>query len=174
MSVHEQTKSSQFFHSPMRTPSHHQKGAVLFISMVMLLVLFLFVGTMLTGVRSEFLVQRNLQVREEMESAGMEAVETIANSQAAYLSSVAGTSVPINMTVNGYTVRLSAVECYGTSSLAYSAFSTVASENTYFDVTATVSDAGLFATGSVQITHGFRIRMPAGSCTVFTTKSPET
>ncbi len=164
----------------MKTLKHKvskvQQGAVLFVSMVMLLVLSLFVATMVSGVGSEFMAQRNLQTREEMERAGLEAIEVVANAQTQFNNATnsPSTATATTVAINNYNVTVSAPVCYGSGTLSYSALSSVSSEDTYFDLTATVTDTGTFSSTQVQVTQGFRIRMPAGSCNTYATKSPNT
>jgi hypothetical protein len=144
------------------TLPRRQDGVVLFVAVVMLLVFTLFALAMINMSGSEFKSLHNQQIREEMERAGVEAIETVVNTQQFFNEAAEKKAVKKTVSINGYSVELSPPSCYGTHSLKYSVLSNVASNEVMWEITATVTDPQTKST--VQVVEGIRLRMGADSC----------
>jgi Tfp pilus assembly protein PilX len=137
-----------------------QRGAVLVISLVLLIVLTLFVISSTRIATGNLRIVGNLQAQQNVENVAQQALEQVLSDIAPFYaptSSVAVTA-PSAMTVavgNRNCVR-------ATPASGYSAVSGVSPEDTFWDVPITVNDS---ITGAATTTaQGVRIRLPAGNC----------
>ena len=137
-----------------------ERGAVLVISLLLLVVLTLFVisSTWITSGNAR--IVGNLQSRQQVESVSQEALEQVLSGIAPFYSPTAPVTVaaPAGMSVTvGNRTCVRAGPAPG-----YSAVSGVSPEDTFWDVPITVTDA---ITGAATATaQGVRIRLPAGNC----------
>jgi Tfp pilus assembly protein PilX len=137
-----------------------ERGAVLIISLLLLIVLTLFVISSTRITTGNARIVGNLQSRQQAESVSQQALEQVLSDIAPFYSPAAPVAVtaPAGMAVtvgNRTCVR-------ATPAQGYSAVSGVSPEDTFWDVPITVSDA---ATGAATATaQGVRIRLPAGNC----------
>jgi Tfp pilus assembly protein PilX len=137
-----------------------ERGAVLIVSLILLIVLTLFVlsSTKITSGNSR--IVGNLQSRQQVESISQEALEQVLSGVTPFYSPTA----PVTITApTGMTVSVGNRTCArATPARGYSAVSGVSPEDTFWDVPITVTDS---ITGAATATaQGVRIRLPAGNC----------
>ena len=138
--------------------SHHQRGAVLLISLVMLVVLTLFVLSSINLSSADLRIVGNLQSKRTMSHSAQQAIEQVISSIANF-----DTPVPQTITVNGIPVSVAAAGCLGTTTATgYSAVSNITLYDTNWSLTATATDPITGATATV--TQGVRIRMSTNYC----------
>jgi Tfp pilus assembly protein PilX len=137
-----------------------QRGAVLVVSLVLLVVLTLFVVSSTQIAGGNLRIVGNMQAKQNVELIAQQALEQVISSIAPFYTPTSTVTVtqPTGMTVtvgNRTCVR-------ATPAKGYSAVSGVSPEDTFWDVPITVADA---ATGASTATaQGVRIRLPAGNC----------
>jgi Tfp pilus assembly protein PilX len=137
---------------------HHQRGAVLFVSLIMLVMITLFVVSSINLSSADLRIIGNLQSKRAMNQSAQQAIEQV-------ISSIANFDgpVPQTITVNGIPVSVSAAGCLGTTTATgYSAVSNITVYDTNWSLTATATDPVTGATATV--TQGVRIRMPTNYC----------
>jgi Tfp pilus assembly protein PilX len=140
--------------------SKGQRGAVLAISLVLLVVLTLFVISSTRIATGSLRIVGNLQARQQVESISQEALEQVLSGVVPFYSPTAPVSVtaPDGMTVSvGNRACIRAIPATG-----YSAVSGVSPEDTFWNVPVTVTDVTTGA--STETAQGVRIRLPAGNC----------
>jgi Tfp pilus assembly protein PilX len=137
-----------------------QRGAVLIMSLVLLVVLTLFVLSSTRIATGNLRIVGNLQAQQNVENVAQQALEQVLSKIAPFYSPTSPVTVtaPAAMTVtvgNRSCVR-------ATPASGYSAVSGVSPEDTFWDVPITVNDS---ITGAATTTaQGVRIRLPAGNC----------
>ncbi|MPZ46742.1 MAG: hypothetical protein GEV05_25835 [Betaproteobacteria bacterium] len=137
-----------------------QRGSVLTISLVLLVVLTMFVISSTRIATGNLRIVGNLQAQQNVENVAQRALEQVLSEIAPFYSPTSPVAVaaPSGMTVavgNRNCVR--AIPASG-----YSAVSGVSPEDTFWDVPITVNDS---ITGAATMTaQGVRIRLPAGNC----------
>ena len=137
---------------------HHQRGAVLITSLIMLVVLTLFVVSSINLSSADLRIVGNLQSKRTMSNSAQQAIEQVISSSVNF-----DAPVPQSVTVNGIAVAMSAPACLGTSpATGYSAVSNITIHDTNWSLTATATDPTTGATASV--TQGVRIRLPTNFC----------
>ncbi len=147
---------------------HKQAGVVLVVAMVLLIMITLFAITAIRSSTSELQIVGNAQVRKELAAAAQEGIENRINSVSDFNNVIAG--VPLSaasypLQGGRYGVEVSAPRCLKAvatlgNSLVNAGVS--ASDTTYWEVDATVTDNNTGAT--MQTTQGLKMRMPANSC----------
>ena len=142
----------------MRPLRRRQQGSVLVTCLVMLVVITMFGLSSVNSSVINLQVIGNSQSLKSLEASAMQAMEQVIGSLASFQAPAAQT-----VTVNNYSVAITAATCLGSAPAAgYSALSTVSPEETYWELQGTATDP---ATGaSVQMSQGVRIRLNAGSC----------
>lgn len=137
---------------------NHQRGAVLFMSLIMLVILTLFVVSSINLSSADLRIVGNLQSKRIMSHSAQQAIEQVISSSAAF-----DAPVPQTVTVNGFPVSISSAACLGTSpATGYSAVSNITIHDTNWSLAATVTDPVTGATATV--TQGVRIRLPTNYC----------
>ena len=137
---------------------HHQRGAVLIMSLVMLVLLTLFVVSSINLSSADLRIVGNLQSKRTMSNSAQQAIEQVISSSADF-----DAPAPLTVVVNGIPVALSAAACLGTSpATGYSAVSNITLHDTNWSLTATATDPTTGATATV--TQGVRIRLPTNYC----------
>jgi Tfp pilus assembly protein PilX len=137
-----------------------QRGAVLVISLVLLVVLSLFVisSTQIAG--DNLRIVGNMQSKQNVELIAQQALEQVISSIAPFYAPTSTITIvpPVGMAVtvgNRTCVR-------ATPAKGYSAVSGVSPDDTFWDVPITVTDT---VNGAPTATaQGVRIRLPAGNC----------
>jgi Tfp pilus assembly protein PilX len=141
----------------MMTPKR-QRGAVLLVSLIILMIITLFVMSSANMSTSDLRTVGNFQSKLAISQDAQQAIETV-------LSSVTSFTSPAvrNFTINGVAVVTSAPACLGTSIAAgYTAVNNITLYDTNWSVTATATDPITGATAT--ITQGVRIRLPDSTC----------
>lgn len=145
----------------MNTSVRRQRGSVLFVSLVMLIMLTLVVVNSINISGVNLKIVGNMQHRAATEAAAQRAVEQVLSSATNFYAPTQAVAVtaPAGMTV---TVGNRTCLAYGPAP-GYSAISGMSPEDTQWDVRVTVADG---VTGAATtMSQGVRIRMLAGSCT---------
>jgi Tfp pilus assembly protein PilX len=137
-----------------------QRGATLLISLIMLVVLTLFAvsGFNLSSVNLR--IAGNFQEQRTMEAVALQAIERVISTPAPFNV----TPTPQTMTINGYTVNVSAPQCnYFAAAKGYTKkVGELVPEDTDWEIRATVNDPASGA--QATIVQGVRIRLLAGNC----------
>ena len=137
-----------------------QRGAVLVVSLVLLVVLSLFVisSTQIAG--GNLRIVGNMQSKQNVELIAQQALEQVISSIAPFYAPTSTVTVaaPVGMAVtvgNRTCVR-------ATPAKGYSAVSGVSPDDTFWDVPITVTDT--VSGASTATAQGVRTRLPAGNC----------
>ena len=138
-----------------------QHGAVLIVSLVMLVVLTLFVLSSTRIATGNLRIVGNFQAKQNVEAQAQAVIEQVLSGIAPFYtptSSVAITGVP-----TGMTATIGARSCVKSAPASgYSAVNPFSPQDTYWNVPVTITDS---ITGTTStITQGVRIRLPAGNC----------
>lgn len=157
-----------------------QRGVTLLISLIMLVVLTLFAVSMIRLSNTNVLIVGNLQTQRALEAVANQAIETDLNSANFYndqingtgcwassaASAVVGSSTCFSgANTNGYTVTLYKPKClYTQKSTGYSAISTVAPDDDFFEVTAVATDPTTGTQATVTVVQGIKVTLPTGNC----------
>lgn len=163
-----------------------QEGAVLIISLIMLVALTIGVMAMVNLSSSQFQVINNMGQQKALEAAAREGIEIAMNQQELFSKKVmAGTSEPPPAWADagvgnldyvtggeilvdpaltrGYEVTVNIPFCYGSRTApGYSALSAVAPEDTHWEVTARAVNRSNGA--MAEVVEGVKIRLGAGNC----------
>lgn len=137
---------------------NRQRGAVLLVSLVILMILTLFVVSSANLSSSDLRIIGNFQSTMTLGQDAQQAIEQV-------LSSVNNFTAPAahTITVNGHPVAVSAPTCLGTTpATGYTAVNSITLYDTNWQVTATATDARTGA--SATISQGVRIRLPTNFC----------
>ncbi len=158
-----------------------QRGAVLIMSIIMLLAMTIAVMALINISSSQFQVINNMGEQKALEAAAREGIEIAVNSQELFAHAVTGqpgsvagvgydpasdVEVPLPSSITrGYEVTVSIPFCYGARTApGYSALSAVAPEDTHWEIVSTARDP---RTGAVaRVVEGIKIRFGAGNCGV--------
>ena len=135
-----------------------QRGAVLLVSLVILMIITLFVISSANISSSDLRTVGNFQSKMVISQNTQAAIELV-------LSSVNGFLTPAaqSITINGVPVAVNAPACLGTSVAAgYTAVNNITLYDTNWSVTASATDPITGATAT--ITQGVRIRLPNNFC----------
>lgn len=141
----------------MKNPKR-QRGAVLFVSLIMLVLLTMFVISAVNISSGDLRIVGNMQSKQGIEQYTQQAIEQV-------LSTVANFQAPAaqNISVNGQTVAVATPTCLEYQQAAgYSAVSNITLYDTQWSVTAAATDPVTGATAS--LTQGVRIRLPTNYC----------
>ena len=138
-----------------------QHGAVLIVSLVMLVVLTLFVLSSTRIATGNLRIVGNFQAKQDVEAQAQAVIEQVISSIVPFYSPSA--SVTVTGVPTGMTATIGARACVSdTPAQGYSAVSGVSPRDTFWNVPVTINDT---ITGSTAtITQGVRIRLPAGNC----------
>ena len=140
------------------TSRRRQRGAVLLVSLVMLMIITLFVVSSANMSSGELRIVGNFQGKMQISQSVQQAIEQV-------LSNVSNFNTPVaqNITVNGITVAVSAPQCVGTATaVGYTAVNNITLYDTNWMVSATATEARTGA--SATINQGVRIRLPTNFC----------
>ena len=143
-----------------------QRGAVLVVSLVMLVVLTLFVLSSTRIATGNLRIVGNYQARQTVEAVAQAAIEQVLSAIGPfYTPSTAITPsysyLPTGMAVNN--VSIANRTCVrATPAQGYSAVSGISPEDTFWNVSVTVTDSITDTTRTLN--QGVRIRLPAGNC----------
>ena len=135
-----------------------QRGAVLLVSLVILMIIALFVVSSANMSSSDLRIVGNFQRKMAISQSVQQAIEQV-------LSNVNNFNSPAaqSITVNGIAVAVSAPACLGTTTAAgYTAVNDITLYDTNWSVTATATDLLTGATATID--QGVRIRLPTNFC----------
>lgn len=155
-----------------------QEGAILILSLVVLVAMTIAVMAMVNLSSSQFMVINGMAEQKELESVAREGIEIVMNNQSVFANKVTGAAgtlagvsysptqqtvvLPTNMTP-GYQVTLQIPFCYGAkTAVGYSALSAVAPEDTHWEIISTAKS--LNTGGQMTVVEGVKIRLGAGNC----------
>lgn len=159
-----------------------QKGATLFMTLIMLVVLTLFVVSAITMSTSNLRVVNNVQAQNEAEAAGQQAIAWFISQQANFEFAPTTNTIK-NIDINGdgvtdYVVTLKPPALLGSSPTSACSFSLRfgCNKNTWWEVTACVkadtsNNLPGFTTNIVAVHEGVRVPLPL--VTVLPTTPPQ-
>lgn len=145
-------------------PQNRQRGSSLLVSLVMLVVLTLLVVSAIRISTTNLKTVGNMQSKNETIMAAQQAVEQVLSNLNNFTSPVAIPSVPIDINGDGvpdFSVAVAAPVCINSKPVAGYGIDFIDSvpKDTYWDVTATVTDS---RTGASSIVHqGVKMRLDA-------------
>lgn len=140
------------------TNTKRQRGAVLLVSLIILMVITLFVISSANMSSTDLQIVGNFQRKMVMNQSVQQAIEEV-------LSNVSNFNTPAaqTITVNGIAVAVSAPQCVGTTTAAgYTAVNNITLYDTNWVVIATATD--VLTGASATINQGVRIRLPTNFC----------
>lgn len=136
----------------------HQRGAVLLVSLVILMIITLFVVSSANMSSTDLRVVGNFQRKMMMSQSVQQAIETV-------ISSVNNFNTPVaqTLTVNGISVAVGSPQCLNTQTASgYTAVNNITLYDTNWAVSATATDVLTGATATIN--QGVRIRLPSNFC----------
>lgn len=135
-----------------------QRGAVLVVSLLMLLVMTVLAVSTIDTSNINFQIINNLQSSLQNDAAAQRAIELTISDIATFTNPGAR-----SLTIEGQQVNVSRARCRGfTPGTGFSAKWGLAPEETVWELTASASDP--VSGASASSTQGVRILMTAGSC----------
>ncbi len=138
-----------------------QRGAVLIVSLVMLVVLTMFVLSSTRIATGNLKIVGNFQAKQNAEAVAQATIEQVLSAIAPFYSPTS-TFTPANIP-SGMTATVGNRTCIrATPASGYSAVSGVSPEDTFWNVPVTVTDTITNTTRTIN--QGVRIRLPAGNC----------
>ena len=140
----------------------HQKGIVLVISLVMMVVLTMFVLSSTRLATGNLRIIGNVQAKKEIEALAQQGVEDVISNIAPFYTPTAAYTVTFAPPA-GRTVTVGNRTCIRSGPApGFSAVAAVAFEDTYWNVNVTAADA-VTGAGTV-VNQGVRIRLLKGNC----------
>lgn len=169
----------------MTSGARSQRGMTLLVVMVMLTMITLFVVSMVKLSNTNALVVGNMQSQKSVESEAQQAVEVAINSYTFFSNAISNTgtwtagtdTISYSTLWSNYTPSGAASTVPTTQSVmtiyrpqcthaetvsGYSATSTVAPQDTYWDIR--VDSVDNITGATTEIHQGVKIRLPAGTC----------
>jgi Tfp pilus assembly protein PilX len=135
-----------------------QRGAVLMVSLVMLVLITLFVVSSLNLSMSDLRIVGNLQSKMALRQGAQQAIETVLSNANNFTTPTAQT-----ITVNGIAFAITTPKCLGTSpAQGYTAVNNITLYDTLWLVSASATDTVTGA--SATIDQGVAIRLPTNYC----------
>lgn len=140
-------------------PSSHQRGAVLVVSLLLLLVMtMLVISTVNTGTMNLRIVD-NMRSRQDAEAVTQVAANEVLSAESNFVPPTSGDTI----TVDGHDVTVTAPECVAARpATGYTATWDLTPDDTTWEYDATMTDGDGGARATIR--QGVQIRMPAGSC----------
>lgn len=140
-------------------PSRHQRGAVMVVSLLLLLVMtMLVVSSVNTGTVNLRIVD-NMRARQDAEAVTQVASNEFMSDGGNFVAPTSGDT----LTVDGHEVTVTAPECVDARpATGYTATWDLTPDDTVWEFDAEITDGDNGARASVR--QGVHIRMPAGSC----------
>ena len=137
---------------------NRQRGSVLIVSLVILVVLTLLVLSSTGSSVTNLVIVGNSQARKSLESSTLQAIEQVIGNVANFQTPATQT-----LTVNNYAVTVTAPSCLSNvTANGYSALYALSPDDTNWEFQASATDP---ATGaSVVMRQGVKVRLNAGSC----------
>lgn len=140
---------------------NRQKGIVLVVTLILLVVLTLFVLSSTRLSTGNLRIVGNMQARQAADSLAQQTIEQVLSSIGPFYNPT--TPVPI-VAPSGMTITISNRTCIrATTAPGYSAVpGSVSPDDTYWNLSVSVLDT--ITNSSTVVTQGVRIRLPAGNC----------
>lgn len=139
-----------------------QNGAVLVITLLMLVLLTLFALNAIRISSVGLRIVGNQQMQRQMQAVAQDAIDQVMS----YANSFGPTAAAKTLAVDGYSVAVAAPTClYSQPASGFSASlssSNITPEDDTFEIDATVTDASSGA--QAQVHQGVRMRALAGTC----------
>jgi Tfp pilus assembly protein PilX len=140
------------------TGPRRQRGAVLLVSLVILMIITLFVVSSASMTSGDLRIIGNFQQKMMLTQSVQQAIEQVLSNVNNFNNPVART-----ITVNGIAVAVNAPQCLGTqTATGYTAVNNITLYDTNWAVSATATDVLTGATASIN--QGVRIRLPTNYC----------
>jgi Tfp pilus assembly protein PilX len=140
-----------------------QCGAVLVVSLVMLVVLTLFVLSSTRIATGNLRIVGNFQSKQNVEAVAQSVIEQVLSAITPFYTPTGTVTLSAGTIPTGMTVTVGNRTCVrATPAPGYSAVSGVSPEDTFWHVPVTVNDT--ITNTSRTISQGVRIRLPAGNC----------
>lgn len=146
------------------TTFRRQRGTTLLVALIMLVMITLFAVSAINTSSVNLQIVGNMQVQKTMEQNAQDAIEQISSSITPFNDAVANPNLgPTVVTMNNVPVTVSTPQCLSYAPAAgYSALSTLAPEDTNWEINAAVNDA---SSGAAAVIHqALKIRLTAGNC----------
>jgi type II secretory pathway component PulK len=145
---------------------HKQRGAVLVVSLLMLLVMTLLAVSSISSSNVNLLIVNNVQNSLQTEAVAQQAIEQSLSDMATFDSPGVRT-----LTIAERQVEVTRARCLGFEPASgFSAKWSLAPEETMWQLSATTEDASV--SGAIaHLTQGVRILMTAGTCTAAETST---
>jgi Tfp pilus assembly protein PilX len=137
-----------------------QRGAVLLVSLVILVLITLFVISSANLTGSDLRIVGNLQNKLATNQRVQQAIENVLSDVNNFTTAA---PVPQTIVVDGTSVNVGAPVCLGTSpAQGYTAVNNITLFDTNWSITATATDTVSGATTTIN--QGVRIRLPSNTC----------
>ena len=141
---------------------NRQQGLVLVLTLILLVVLTLFVLSSTRLSTGNLRIVGNMQTRKAVDGVAQQTIEQVLSSIAPFYTPNAAV-VASPTPPSGMTVTVSNRTCtIATTAPGYSAVAGVSPEDTFWNLSVTVTDA--ISNSTTVVTQGVRIRLPAGNC----------
>jgi len=144
---------------------NRQKGIVLVVTLILLVVLTLFVLSSTRLSTGNLRIVGNMQARKAVDATAQQTIEQVLSGIAPFYNPTA----PVTLAVtppSGMTVTVSDRRCIqATTAPGYSAVTGVSPDDTFWNLSVSVTDA--ITNSTTTVTQGVRIRLPAGNCPPF-------
>lgn len=143
-----------------------QRGVILVISLIMLVIITLFVLSSINLGKADLKMITKLQNRRAVEAAAQQAIARVASNPSNFATAGAGTvPKPGTIDINGTGVIIATPVCLQASpAWGYDLNNSLAPQDTVWDVHASARDRASRASLAVVVHEGFQIRLPAGNC----------
>ncbi|MEO8440937.1 MAG: hypothetical protein ABI547_00465 [Betaproteobacteria bacterium] len=140
------------------TSPRQQRGAVLLVSLIILMIITLFVVSSASMTSGDLRIIGNFQRKMMLTQSVQQAIEQVLSNASNFDNPVART-----ITVNGIAVAVNAPQCLGTQTAGgYTAVNNITLYDTNWAVAATATDVLTGATATIN--QGVRIRLPTNYC----------
>ena len=141
----------------MRSPGR-QRGAVLIVSLVILMIITLFVVSSANMTSGDLRIIGNFQRKMTLTQSVQQAIEQVLSNASNFNTPAAQT-----ITVNGIDVNVNAPQCLATQTAAgYTAVNNITLYDTNWAISASATDVLTGATATIN--QGVRIRLPTNFC----------
>ena len=139
---------------------NRQKGIVLVVTLILLVVLTLFVLSSTRLTTGNLRIVGNMQQRQAADALAQQTIEQVLSSIGPFYNPTTPLGI---LAPSGYSITISNRACVrAVTAQGYSAVSGVAPDDTYWNLSVSVVDT--ITNTSTVITQGVKIRLPAGNC----------
>ena len=139
---------------------NRQKGIVLVVTLILLVVLTLFVLSSTRLATGNLRIFGNMQARQAADALAQRTIEEVLSSIDPFYNPTTPVAI---VAPSGYTLNISNRTCIrAVTAPGYTAVGTVSPDDTYWNLSVSVVDT--ITNTSTVVTQGVRIRLPAGNC----------